>query len=136
MAALQIVGMTCRLTGTDCIEWNQHLFKVACAPIHRSPFPHKAFKGLVHNKGHPEGTLNRGTGTASDSDRGEEARPLTTPPLLLLRLASMLSAWVVTGLFSLAVCWGDDRPMMLPRLSGCALGSAGIPPPAAASANL
>lgn len=43
----------------------------------------------------------------------------------------MLSAWVVTGLFSLALSWGEDRPMMLPRFSGCALGSAGIPPPAA-----
>ena len=59
-------------------------------------------------------------------------RSLTMPPLLLLRLASMLSAWVVMGLFWLVVSWGEDRPMMLPRFSGWALGSAGIPPPAAA----
>lgn len=44
----------------------------------------------------------------------------------------MLSAWVVMGLFWPAVSWGEDRPMMLPRFSGWALGSAGIPPPAAA----
>ena len=44
----------------------------------------------------------------------------------------MLSAWVVMGLFCPAVSWGEDRPMMLPRFSGWALGSAGIPPPATA----
>ena len=87
----------------------------------------------MHNKGQPRGHSPYGHRHSTQAaGRGEEARLLTTPPLLLLRLASMLSAWVVTGLFSLAVCWGEDRPMMLPRFSGCALGSAGIPPPAAA----
>ena len=44
----------------------------------------------------------------------------------------MLSAWVVTGLLLELVLWGEDMDMMLPRFSGCALGSAGMPPPAAA----
>ena len=56
----------------------------------------------------------------------------TTPLLLFCRLASMLSAWVVTGLLLELVLWGADMDMMLPRLSGCALGNAGMPPPAAA----
>lgn len=43
----------------------------------------------------------------------------------------MLSAWVVTGLSEPLDCV-DDMDMMLPRLRGWALGSAGMPPPAAA----
>lgn len=56
---------------------------------------------------------------------------LTTLPLLFWMLASMLSACVVTGLLELLLCCGADIDMMLPRFSGCALGSGGMPPPAA-----
>ena len=78
--------------------------------------------------------LSQQTGCSTQATFREEigGGALTTPPLLLLRLASMLSAWVATGLVELLVCWGADRPMMLPRFSGCAFGRGGIPPPAAA----
>ena len=53
------------------------------------------------------------------------------PLLLFCRLASMLSAWVVTGLLEVEEGCVDDMARMLPRSSGWALGRAGMPPPAA-----
>ena len=53
------------------------------------------------------------------------------PLLLFCRLASMLSACVVTGLLEVEEGCVDDMARTLPRSSGWALGRAGMPPPAA-----
>ena len=53
------------------------------------------------------------------------------PLLLFCRLASMLSAWVVTGLLDVEEGCVDDMARTLPKSSGWALGRAGMPPPAA-----